>query len=448
MKHFTFADVARVCGGVLSDISIQNKVVANVAIDNRKVMHGGLFVAIIGERLDGHAFIPAAFEAGALCAVSDRAVDFPHIRVKDTLTALGSIARYYMSLFDIPVIGVTGSVGKTTSKELIASVLGEKYVVHKTFGNLNNQTGVPLTVFSMPDDAQAAVIEMGMNHAGEIDALAEIVKPSVCVITNIGEAHIENLGSKQNIFSAKCEMLAHMKQGGRIVVDGEDPFLRALCETRSDVITAGFCDCDVSATDINELGFKGVNFSINHRASRVNVTMCVPGIHMVKNALIATAVGIALGMNLQEIANGIEKFTPSKGRMNIFEFNGMTVIDDSYNANPTSMKAAIETLVSATGRRVCIIGDMLELGQNAPAYHKQIGDYARECGIDQVLCVGELSKNMLLNNPDALHFDDVSALEQELDNILKPGDTVLIKASNGTGLHKLIGGYFNVSTLS
>ncbi len=323
---------------------------------------------------------------------------------------------------------------------MITCVLAEEFEVHKTQGNFNNETGVPLTVFDLPQSAEVAVIEMGMNHAGEIDRLANIVKPDICVITNIGVAHIENLGSKQGIFEAKCEMLPHMKAGGSVIVNGQDEYLGTL--KSKGAITAGFDGCDIYATDIVSRGFDGVDFNINCENICHAVSLSVPGEHMIINALIAASVGQKLGMNMEQICAGLAKFAPSKGRMQVQKRDGFTVIDDAYNANPTSMAAAIRTLGGAQGRKVLVMGDMLELGKDAHKYHADMGVLAAECNIDLVVCVGELSKNTcdaaMKLGTQAMWFENLQSVQSEIANIVCEGDTVLIKSSHGTGLHGLV----------
>ncbi len=344
-----------------------------------------------------------------------------------------------MDISKVPVVGITGSVGKTTTKDMISCVLGEAFVVHKTQGNFNNETGVPLTVFALPENAQIAVIEMGMNHFGEIDKLASIVKPDICVLTNIGEAHIENLGSRDGILRAKSEMLAHAKDGGCTVINGDDEYLLKL--QADNIIKAGFEHCDIFPSEIVENGFDGVEFYVNYKADKAKVSLCVPGNHMITNALIATGVGLKLGMNLEQIARGLEKFAPSKGRMHISKRDGYTVIDDAYNANPTSMAAAIRTLSTAQGRKVLVMGDMLELGKNEVKYHEDMGRLAAECNIDLILCVGRLSKAAYdcakKLGANALHFDDLPSVQVQISTYLEQGDYVLVKSSHGTGLYKL-----------
>ncbi len=438
MKKLTIKQIAQACGGEIYFCE-ENTQISNIEIDNRRIEEGGLFVPIIGENHDGHSFIEKAFEAGAICTLSDRPVNFSHIRVKSTLAAFQAIAKYYMEISKVPVVGITGSVGKTTTKDMISCVLAEAFVVHKTHGNFNNETGVPLTVFAMPENSQIAVIEMGMNHLGEIDRLAQIVKPDICVLTNIGEAHIENLGSKDGILQAKSEMLAHAKDGGCTIINGDDEYLLKIKD--DNIVKAGFINCDIFPDDITEKGFEGVEFFINYGAQKAKVKLSVPGNHMITNALIATGVGIKLGLNLKQIATGLEKFSPSKGRMHISRKNGYTVIDDAYNANPTSMAAAIRTLGKANGRKVLVLGDMLELGQNENKYHEEIGKLAVECGIDLTICVGVLSKNAYNAakklGADALHYSDLASVQSQIDSVVQQGDYILVKASHGTGLYKL-----------
>jgi UDP-N-acetylmuramoyl-tripeptide--D-alanyl-D-alanine ligase len=349
------------------------------------------------------------------------------------------IAAYYRSLFPISAVAISGSAGKTTTKELVAGVLSRKYSVLKNEGNLNNQTGVPLTALRLEPEHEVAVIEMGMNHFGEIRNLARIVRPKICVITNIGEAHIEFLGSKEGIFRAKTEMLEFMEPGGHIVVSGDDPLLSSLASRYSNVITVGFGNNSlVRAEDIVDLGLRGTRFTACYEGKKIPVHIHCPGIHMVRNALTALAVGGLLGVSEDQIQTGIAGYKPTSGRMNIIEAAGITVINDAYNANPSSMAASLGILAKAEGRKVCILGDMLELGDNEAQYHHDIGQYAADIGIDCILCVGRLARHICEGAKEkgfnAQYFTDKDQLTSALPSLIKPKDTVLVKASHGMRL--------------
>jgi|AGTN01.2.fsa_nt_gi UDP-N-acetylmuramoyl-tripeptide--D-alanyl-D-alanine ligase len=442
MVPFTLGQALKACGGQYSgDGEKLNADISGVTIDSRDAGPGALFVAIRGERFDGHDFIEAAFAAGAACCVSERPPESggPCILVPSTLDAFQAIAAFYRSLFPIPVVGISGSVGKTTTKELLAGVLAQKYRVLKNEGNLNNQTGVPITVFKLEPCHEAAVIEMGMNHFGEIRNLARIVRPKICVITNIGEAHIEFLGSREGILQAKTEMLEFMEPGGHIVVNGDDPLLAPLASRYSNVITIGFRDHNLArAEEIVDLGLRGTRFTVRYKGKRFPVYVPCPGVHMVLNALTALVVGALLGISEDQIQAGIIGYKPISGRMHMVEAAGITVINDAYNANPSSMAASLGILAKAEGRKVCILGDMFELGDGEARYHHDIGRYAADVGINCILCVGRLAgiicEGAREKGADARHFADKEQLLSALPSLIKPKDTVLVKASHGMRL--------------
>ena len=441
MVPFTLAEAADACGGkFFGDNSLLTQSVLGVSIDSRTVGQGYLFIPIRGERFDGHDFIGAAFDAGALCCLSEKPIEGrPHILVPSAQDAFQIIAAYYRSLFPIPAVAISGSAGKTTTKELVAGVLSQKYSVLKNEGNLNNQTGVPLTILRLEPCHEVAVIEMGMNHFGEISSLARIVRPKICVLTNIGEAHIEFLGSKEGILQAKTEMLEYMEPGGHIVVNGDDPLLAPLASRYSNVITVGLGDNNlVRAQDIVDLGLSGTRFTVCYEGKKIPIRTNCPGIHMVLNALTALVVGTLLGVSVDQIQAGITGYTPISGRMHIVEAARITVINDAYNANPSSMAASLGILAKAEGRRVCILGDMFELGDDEVQYHHDIGQYAAEIGIDCILCVGQLARTIYEGarekGANVQHFSDKEMLLAALPSLIKPKDIVLVKASHGMRL--------------
>jgi UDP-N-acetylmuramoyl-tripeptide--D-alanyl-D-alanine ligase len=442
MVSFKLRQALQACGGGYhGDPRLLDADVSGVTINSRAVIPGSLFIAIKGDSFDGHDFIETAFAAGAVCCVAERlhVSGAPCILVPSTLDAFQAIAAFYRSLFAIPVVGITGSAGKTTTKELIAGVLEQKYRVLKNEGNLNNQTGVPITIFKLEKCHEAAVIEMGMNHFGEIRNLARIVRPNICVITNIGEAHIEFLGSKEGILQAKTEMLEFMEPGGHIVVNGDDPMLAALASRYPNVVTVGLGEHNlVRAEDVTDLGLSGIRFTACYEGKKIPVHIPCPGGHMVINALTALAAGVLLGVSEDRIQSGIAAYVPPSGRMHIVEAKDITVINDAYNANPTSMAASLGTLAKAERRKVCILGDMFELGENEARYHHDIGQYAADMGIDCILCVGRLAGSICEGAKekgcDAQHFQDKEQLTAALPSLIKPQDTVLVKASHGMRL--------------
>lgn len=441
MKPITLLKVAQACGGVLhGDPDIQ---ITSIVTDSRKAIKGSLFAAIKGARADGHRFIPMTVEQGAVCVLCEDAptVDTPYIQVESTLIALKGIAEYYRSLFTIPFIGVTGSVGKTSTKELISSVLSQKYNVHKTAGNFNNELGVPLTLFGLEEAHEAAVIEMGISGFGEMTRLSKMVRPDISVITNIGYCHLENLGDRDGVLKAKTEMFTYLQPDGKIILCHDDDKLRTVTDYKG--IRPIFYGTDTAdeyyADNIEELLLNGVKCTLHHGDGAIDVTIPAMGRHNVLNALCAMAVGKQLGLTDDEIRDGIERFQNVGSRNNIIHTRGMTVIDDCYNANPTSTKAGLNTLSNFSGRKVAVLGDMKELGKEELALHREVGAYAKEKGIDLLIAVGELSKATADGyGESAVHYTTVEDCIEEIPKLLQTGDAVLVKASHSMQFEKIV----------
>ncbi len=442
MKQYLFSEIVSACGGAyIGDPMLLANAATGIVINSELAQPGSLFIAIRGEKHDGHSFIPSAREKGASLVVTDHPLsEEPYLLVPDTLKAMHDIARCYRSKFTIPVIGLTGSAGKTSTKDIVAAALGAKFRVMKTLGNLNNETGAALTIFTLEEAHEVAVVEMGTNHFGEIGRIASFVQPDYCLFTNIGLAHIENFGSREGIFRGKTEMLPYMRAGGRVIANGDDDFLSAI----RDALLYGLGEtCAVRATDIEDLVLRGMNFTANYQGKSFRMHVPALGLHSVYNALAAVAAGLLLGMTLAEIASGIETYTPLKGRMNVHELAKYILIDDTYNANPTSMKASLDVLVMCSGRRVAILGDMRELGESAPQMHADIGRYAASLGIERILCVGKESLRMYEDAkalaPDCADYyatqDDLLAALPEL---IHDGDVILVKASRGMHLENTV----------
>lgn len=442
MKQYLFSEIVSACGGAyIGDPVLLAKTATGIVINSELAQPGSLFIAIRGEKYDGHNFIPSAREKGASLVVTDHPLaEEPYLLVPDTLKAMHDIARCYRNKFTIPVIGLTGSAGKTSTKDIVADALGAKFRVMKTQGNLNNETGAALTIFTLEETHEVAVVEMGTNHFGEIGRIASFVQPDYCLFTNIGLAHIENFGSREGIFRGKTEMLPYMRAGGSVIANGDDDFLSAIPEA----ILYGLGEaCAVRATGIEDLVLRGMNFTANYQGKSCRMHVPALGLHSVYNALAAVSTGLLLGMTLAEIASGIETYTPLKGRMNVHELAKYTLIDDTYNANPTSMKASLDVLVKCSGRRVAILGDMRELGASAPQMHADIGRYAASLGIERVLCVGSESRRMCdgaeAHTPDCADYyatqDDLLAALPEL---VHDGDVILVKASRGMHLENTV----------
>ncbi len=432
--RFTIKELLKATGGTLyAPADFGDPVVDGLTIDTRTLIPGMGYVAIRGGTFDGHRFIPDAMEKGAVLSISDTDVPYPHIRVENTLLAYQNIAKMHRERFDLPVVCITGSVGKTTTKEMVKAVLETTLRTHATVGNLNNQTGVPTTVLQINESHEVSVMELGTNHFGEIDAIARVAEPTICLFTNIGEAHIEFFGSREGIFRGKTEMLKHMRPGGTIVANGDDEYLRTI----PNAITYGLSEgVTVRAVDLRENGLAGVSFTAELFGKRLPVRLSVAGKHMVQNALAALVVAHLLNVPDDAALTALSAFQPGAGRSSVIRTNCFTIIDGSYNCNPTSMEAALDVLNAATGRRVCIFGDMLELGPDAPAFHARIGAYAKKLGIDRMLTVGPLAKHAAFDSADA--FETVDALIKALPSLLRDGDTILVKASFGMHLGAVV----------
>lgn len=444
----TLENIAACCSGTYigEDITKQTEV-TDIVIDSRKVSEGCLFIPIRGERVDGHSFIPEVFKAGALACLSEvelENADGPYILVKSTPKALQQIAAFYRQSLDIKVVGITGSVGKTSTKEMIASVLEEKYCIHKTAGNFNNEIGLPLTVFGLQNEHEVAVLEMGISDFGEMERLAKIANPDVCVITNIGLCHLENLVDRDGILKAKTEVFAHMKEDGCAVLNGDDDKLATVTEVcGKSPVFYGKEKGDVYATDIEILGIEGIRMQIHVYGEKAEVTVPIPGEHNVYNALAAACVGKALGMQLEEICRGIENVETISGRNNLISVNDITIIDDCYNANPVSMKASIGILSYAKGRKIAVLGDMGELGKKEKELHYGVGEYFKDKGIDMLFCAGTLSAEIAKgaqkdHSCQIKHFMTRDALIEALLQEVKKGDTLLVKASHFMEFSKVV----------
>ena len=441
MKNLSIKTILNACGGVLHGAVPAGEITA-VTTDSRAVTPGCLFAAIRGERADGHDYVNSAFEKGAVCCVVERVpADAAGcmILVPDTVTALQKIAGAYRAGFDIPVLGVTGSVGKTTAKEMCAAVLARKYSVHKTAGNYNNDLGVPLTLFGLETEHTAAAVELGVSHPGDMDRIAAIARPTMALYTNIGDAHLEFLGSREGVLREKSRMNAYLPEDGVVICNGDDPLLAGMaCRQRK--VTYGLsAECDVRAEQTAALAGGTTACAVVTRDRRFDVVIPAFGEHMVYAALGAAAVGLELGLTDGEIAAGIADYVPVGSRGRLIRMQTLTVIDDCYNANPTSAAAAIRSLAKQPGRRVCILGDMLELGERSAELHRETGALAKDCGIELVLTAGTEAESIAEGAGEtARHFGTKEALIRALPELLRPGDTVLVKASRGMRFEEIV----------
>ena len=434
---------------------------SGVSTDTRTIKAGEVFIALKGENFDGHEFVGKAIEKGACGAVVDsgRGGVTPPLQgfiveVDDTLKALGDIAKLWREKHPIPVVAITGSNGKTTTKEMVASILSQKYRVLKTEGNLNNLIGLPQMVLKIDDSHEAAVLELGMNVFGEIKRLSEICKPDIAVITNIGSGHLEGVGSIEGVARAKKEILEGLKADGTFVVNADDPYIREMLKGRSGkVISFGLdnLDADVRTpfVDYNCCYGSGVRLSMTIKGKLLDVTLAGLGQHNVYNATAAAAVALAMGLGAEDIKKGLEEWSPFKGRFELLRLEcGVNLIDDSYNANPNSVAMALKTLadVKGAGRGFAVLGDMLELGAHAEDAHYEIGKKAAATEIDYLFLLGPLSSSqtargareggmsdervMIVSN----HGEAVSRIKP----MLRGGDWVLVKGSRGMAMEKIV----------
>lgn len=435
------SEIAKGAGGTLT--GAENAEVKSISTDSRKIEAGTLFVAIRGERFDGNAFADAAYKAGAAAVMGNDAVTPPegcaYIRVEDSVAALGRLAAYHRQRFAIPVVGVTGSVGKTTTKEMTAAVLSARYNTLKTAGNFNNHIGLPLTVLGLSGEHGAAVIEMGMSARGEISYLTNIARPGVAVITNVGLSHIETLKTQENIRDAKLEIAEGLPEDGVLLVCGDDPFLKDVTLPEKRVKRFGFQnpDCEIAGEILGEDSFRafGTVFSVP-----------VGGVHNLYNALAAVSAGAECGISPEEAAEGLRTYKTDGIRQSETEIRpGITVLCDYYNASPASVAAALEMLAKGkAARRIAALGDMLELGEIGERCHREVGQKAAALGIDMLLAVGPLSRftaeEAEARGICARHFADNAALAAYLRKQLKPGDRVLLKGSRGMKMEEILEG--------
>ncbi|MCR5205832.1 MAG: UDP-N-acetylmuramoyl-tripeptide--D-alanyl-D-alanine ligase [Lachnospiraceae bacterium] len=489
MENMTLSQIANAVNGKLqitgnaSDSDeILKKEASSVVIDSRLVEQDGIFVAVKGEKTDGHSYIDDVIKKGALGVICERlpeSFDGPdakgaYIVVENTLKALRDLAAFYRTQVSAKIIGIVGSVGKTSTKELVASVLSQRFCTLKTEGNFNNEIGVPLTIFRIRPKHEIAVVEMGISDFGEMDRLGAIVKPDMVVMTNIGPCHLENLKDLDGVLRAKSEVIRHIRRGGLLIINSDDEKLDLLWQIHEgyetentglpeDIIgalknlriaTYGE-DGDAFYDDVENLGVEGSNFTLNiepgdltGEALSARARVHMQGSHMVMNSLAAAIAGLDDGMTMDEITKGIEAAMPVKGRCCPIHTDRYLVVDDSYNANPKSMMAAADMMDETEGRRVLILGDMFELGTEEKELHYEVGKYASTKKIDLMICVGPLSENIYngyldwtLNGDfrEAYYFDTKEKLLKNLDNLgFKDGDVILVKASHGMGFAEVV----------
>lgn len=419
-------------------------VFTGVSTDTRLIQDGDLFVAIEGPNFDGHAFLGEALGNHAAAALVHRAVssDLPRVQVRDTRAGLGALAEYWRGKFSCPVIAVTGSNGKTTVKEMIGAILELEGRVLVSSGNLNNDIGLPLVLCRLRQEHQVAVLEMGMNHTGEIDYLTRIARPRVAVITNAAPAHLEGLGSVEAVAAAKAEIFNGLEQGGVAIINADDDFAPSWRRrVRSyNCITFGIEQPATVTLDRLEVSENSSRFTLYTPKGSGDLTLQLPGRHNVMNALAAAAAAIAVGADLQQIKAGLESMDPVSGRLQARPgLSGATVIDDTYNANPRSVTAALEVLEASPGTKILVIGDMKELGSRSEELHADVGEQARLAGVDRLYTLGALSRYAAeAFGNDARHFDDKDRLTAALVGALDARTTILVKGSRGMRMEEVV----------
>jgi len=457
--QWTVNEILKATGGELLCGDIEKRFAA-VSIDSRSISVDDVFVAIVGDVHDGHSFINNVLEQGVSGLVVNRqhAKDLPIAKwraqnvacaaVADTTRALGDLAAFHRSRMDVAVVAITGSNGKTTTRQMTAEVVAQKFNTLSTVGNYNNQIGVPLTLLRLMPEHAWAVIELGTNSPGEIARLAKICSPDIGVITNIGPAHLEGLGSLDGVMREKGQLIEHLKAGGKAVLNADDRRVYKIAtQTQKEVLLFGQSkNARIRATAVKEKT-TGISFNLDLPKESLNVALKVPGQFMVINALAAAAVGHLLGLSARDIKTGLEKFEPAWGRMNILHTaNGIHIIDDTYNANPDSMRAAITTLKSlrANNRSILVAGDMLELGEQTESLHRQVGAWAAAEGINQLWVTGNFATSVIAGAKEAgmkaahMFSGSQEKILVEIQKALKPGDWVLVKGSRGAHMDVVV----------
>ena len=380
-----------------------------------------------------------------MCVLSHKKLDKDnYILVDDTLAAFRDIAEYYRGLFDVKVIAMTGSVGKTTAKEMIAAVLSEKYSVLKNEGNFNNEIGVPKTIFNLNKDHEVAVIEMGMNSFGEISRLSKVARPDICVITNIGDAHIGMLGSSEGIFEAKSEIFDYMKEDGKVFLYGDDDMLVSLNGSQLNPVFFGESSYNhVSVKSVNGTDIDGTDFTADYMGDEIDIRVNAPGMYMIPSVLCAVSIAKDLGLSDEQIKRGVLNYTPAKMRNDIVKTDKLTIINDAYNSCEESIIAGLEVLELAQGRKVAILGDILEVGDHGRRVHYSVGENAAQKNVDVVICCGEQAKHIYDGLKDSgkkkiYYFEDKEKMHKELGGIIEDSDTVYVKASRGCAFEKTV----------
>lgn len=412
--------------------------------DSRQMTNGGMYIPLKGERFDGHNFIESAFQTGAQAIISEKDVNYEDkivIKVKDTYQALKDMASYLRNHRPVKVVGVTGSVGKTSTRDMVYSVVKQKYKTLKTEGNYNNEIGLPLTILRYHDE-EVLVLEMGMNHLQEMSRLSMIARPDIACITNVGTAHIGELGSRENILKAKLEITDGMKEGSTLIINQDNDMLQTVELPHLNVVRVGKGKEALIRASHIVLEETKSSFEVEYQGKKEIIEVPVQGEHNISNALIAIAVGIELNISLEDIKKGIQEFKLTKNRMDILEKNHKTVIDGTYNASVDSMKSSIDVLANYKKRKVAILADMLELGDYSQQLHEEVGSYVASKGIDILVCVGKEAKYIYQkareSMKDVYYFESNQEVIARLDELLKEGDVILVKGSHSMNLKEVV----------
>ena len=441
----TVREICAAVGGTLLQ-GEGSALITGVTTDSRAVSAGQLFIPLTGERFDGHAYIGSALSSGAAGCLTARTPEtlLPgklYVQVADTRLALKALAAWYRSRFTLPVVQITGSAGKTTTKEMVAAVLSRRYDTLKTQANFNNDIGTPLTLLGLAPQHQAAVIETGMNHFGEIRYLGEMVRPDIAVITNVGDAHIENLGNtRQGILRAKCEIFQHLSPDGIAVLNGDDPLLNTVALPQTILRCGRGENCNVRVTDVDDRGIEGIACTVTTARASYRLTAASPGSFMIYPMAMAAAIGEALGLTGEEIAAGVAAYVPTGSRMHLIRLpEGRLLIDDCYNANPQAMEEALKLLaVTPARRRAAVLGDMGELGELTVSAHRAIGVLTGELHLDSVIAIGEKARDIASAAPNARWYASVDDAMPVIRAAFTEGTAALVKASHAMHFENIV----------
>ena len=451
MKQLTLREIAAWCDGTVAP-EFEAITVDGISTDSREIGKGQFFIPLVGSRYDGHQYIAKAMERGAVAVMTSREIDagIPAVRVSDTLLAFGKLAANYRQYLNIKVIAITGSVGKTTTKEMVASVMHTMYRTAKTEGNQNNDIGLPMTIMHIGQDREYAVLELGINHFGEMAYLTSIAKPDIALVTNIGTMHIEHLGSREGILKAKMEILQGLNPNGTLLLNGDEPLLwgrREALRERYKTYYFGMDNpqCDIRASKLENTD-NGVSFEVEGLGQCFQVQVPAEGKHNAMNALAAVSTGLLCAIDPEHIQLGMSRFENSGMRQKIYEAEGYTIIEDCYNAGPESMRAALNVLSQhkTQGRRIAVLGDMLELGSRAMAEHYRIGRFAAGL-VDMVFAYGYNATRIVtgavtggMDPANAMFFDSMEELVTLLKMRAEPGDVLLFKGSRGMKMEQAL----------